>query len=149
MIGRWLVGFFKRIFNVWDDKEWDYYTHTGLDPKLPAFQRWQLQMHSTDKPPTTPEEELLPKKTHTLVLRDKTGLTPEDIVYFNNDLGRVEVLEKKLQQELQTRNAGWFWSDQIRNRNLDFIHGMKLGEALQEGTTADDELEQTRREFFR
>ena len=44
----------------------------------------------------TPAEETMPVKTFTLVLHDKTGLTLEDVVYFSTDLGRVEVLQKKL-----------------------------------------------------
>lgn len=149
MIARWILGFFKRLFNIWDDREWDYYTHTALDPKVPAFTRWELKLHSSDKQPETAADELLPKKTHTLVLHDKTGLSSEDVVYFNSDLTRVEVVEKKLAEELRSRNAGWFWHDQIKRRNLDFIHNMKLGEALPETTAADDELEETRRQFFR
>jgi hypothetical protein len=150
MVGRWLVGFFKRIFNIWDDREWAYYTQTALDPKLPAFSRWDLNLHSTDKPPQGPEDELLPKKQHTIILHDKTGLTPEDIVYFHTDLGRVQILEKKLQEELRSRNAGWFWFDQIRNRNLDFIHNLRMAETLpMEGSAEEQDLDAMRREFFR
>lgn len=149
MIGRWILGFFKRIFNIWDDREWDYYTHTGLDPRLPAFSRWELKRHSTDKPGAGDGDALLPQKNHTLILHDKTGLTQDDIVYFNSDLGRVDVLSKKMEEELRSRNAGWFWFDQIKNRNLDFIHVLKLGEELQEANAAEDDIESTRREFFR
>lgn len=148
MIGRWIVGFFKRLFSIYDDREWAYYAYTGMDPKIPAFTRWEVGLHSTDKPAETAADELLPKKTHTLILHDKTGLTQDDVVYFNTDLGRVQVLEKKLAEELRTRNAGWFWHDQIHRRNLDFIHGMKLGEDIKEDDT-DEDLEETRRQFFR
>jgi hypothetical protein len=149
MLGRWILGFFKRILNIWDDREWDYYTHTALDPKLPAFSRWQVSLHSKQQAPESEADQLLPKQNHTLILHDKSGLTQDDIVYFSTDLGRVEILEKKLQTELRSRNAGWFWFDQIKNRNLDFIHNIKLGEDLPESTAADDDIESTRREFFR
>jgi hypothetical protein len=149
MVWRWIVGFFKRLVRVWDEREASYYTYNGLDPALPAFQRWELQLKSTDKPPETPAEELLPRKTHTVVLHDKYGLSLDDVVYFTNDLGRAELLEKKLAHELQSRNSGWFWYDQIHYRNLDFIHGIRLGEEIVEGSAGDDDLEATRRDFFR
>jgi hypothetical protein len=149
MVGRWLVGFFKRIFGIWDEHEWGYYVHTALDPKLPAFQRWEVRLKSADAPPETPGDELLPKKTYTVVLHDKTGLALEDVVYFSTDLGKVEVLQRKLNFELQSRNAGWFWHDHIHHRNLDFIHTLKVGEDLREGQASADEIEATRREFFR
>jgi len=149
VVFRWLMGFFKRLFGVWDEHEWGYYTYTALDPKQPAFQRWEVQLKSAAKPPETPQEELLPAKMHTLLLHDKTGLTLDDVVYFSTDLGRVELLAKKLRHELQGQDTGWFWFNNIHRRNLDFIHNIKLGEDLKEGQASTDELEETRREFFR
>jgi len=63
--------------------------------------------------------------------------------------GKVEALEKKLKHDLQGNNAGWFWFKHIHRRNLDFIHTLKLDEGIQEGGAESDELEATRREFFR
>jgi hypothetical protein len=149
MVFRWLLGFFKRLFGIWDEHEWGYYTYTALDPKQPALQRWDVLVKTADKTPETPQEELLPRKTYTLVLHDKTGLTLEDVVYFSTELGKVEALEKKLKHDLQGNNCGWFWFKHIHQRNLDFIHSLKLDEGPLEGQATQDELEATRREFFR
>ena len=150
MVFRWLIGFFKRIFMVWDEHEWGYYTYTALDPKLAANQRWEVRLKTAEKPPETEADERLPQKTYTLVLHDKTGLTLEDVVYFSTELGKVEALEKKLKHDLQGNDCGWFWFKHIHRRNLDFIHSLKLNEGDLEGQSAgDDDLEATRREFFR
>jgi hypothetical protein len=149
MVGRWIVGFLRWVVRQWDEKEWAYYTRTGLDPGQPAFRRWDLQLKTTDLPPETPAEERVPRKNYSLILHDKNGLTLDEVVYFTPDLGRAEALEKKLNEELQTRDSGWFWHDQIRHRNLDFIHNLRLGEEVMEGSAGDDDQEATRKEFFR
>jgi hypothetical protein len=150
MFGRWLLGLFRYLLRQWDEKEWTYYARTGLDPNLPAFKRWELQLKTTELAPENATEEKLPRKNYSVILHDKYGLSLDDVVYFTPDLGRAEALEKRLNDELQSRDSGWFWHDQIAHRNLDFIHNLRLGEQIVEGSAGDeDDLEATKREFFR
>jgi hypothetical protein len=149
MVWRWFVGLLRRLVNLWDGLEWAYYARVGLDPTLPAFRRWELKQKAAELPPDAEDDGLLPQKTYTLILHDKYGLTAEDVLYFSTDLGRVEVLHKRLDDELQSRNSAWFWHYQIVHRNFDFIHGMRLGEDLAEGVIEEEDAEAMRRDFFR
>ena len=106
IVVRALIGFIKALIRIWDQEEWFYYTKTGLDPKLPAFQRWDIFTKQEDKEPETEAERIMPKKNFWVILRDKFMLTPEEVIFFTTDPDKVEALLEEYQSELRTRTSG-------------------------------------------
>lgn len=147
MLLRWITGLFKRITAGWDDREWFYWNASGLDPKLPASQRWAVRLADKPKPPTTPEEELLPQHNYSVMLEDKFGLTAEDMAFTTTDLGKAQAVLGQFERELRTRTCGDFWHGMIKNRRLDYFHNLKQGGPI-EGSAEIDE-EQEREKFLR
>jgi len=145
---RFFVGFFKTLVNLWGWSEWFYYNKTGLDPKLPAFQRWEIFTREEDKTPESRAEELLPRKNIWVILRDKFMQSPEEVLFYSTDNDKVKALTEEYNRELRTRTSGDFYYSMIKGRNLDFVHHLKpTTEPLVEGTEIDPEQE--REKFLR
>ena len=149
MVMRWFAGFFKALCNIWDWDEWFYHTKTGLDPKLPAHSRWEIQHKVEDKPPASDAERIMPLKNHMVVLQDKFSLTPDDVVFYTTDHDKANMIVEEFKRELRSRTSGNFYYKMIKRRNLDFIHNYKFSaaEPLVEGTEIDPEQE--REKFHR
>ena len=149
MIGRWFVGFFKALFNIWDWDEWFYYTKAGLDPKIPAKDRWDIEMRVDAKPPETRAEEIMPLKHHMVMLHDKFGQSADEVVFFTTDPDKANALIDEFKRELRTRTSGNFYYRMIKRRNLDAFHEYKVQgeEPLVEGQEIDPEQE--REKFLR
>jgi hypothetical protein len=145
IIVRCIIGFFRTLVRLWDNTEWFYYNRTGLDPKLPAYQRWNLTVRAEDKTPETEAERVLPVKNYTVVLQDKYMLTSDEIIFFSTDKDKVDALQEKYERELKHRTSGDFYYEMIRNRRLDFYHNYRIPTGEVEAAEPD---EQTRRDMF-
>src|SRR6185436_16757076 len=122
IIVRWLVGLLKRLFAGWEDREWFYYNRTGLDPKMPAYLRWEVRLKDEPKEPQTDAERLMPLRNYAVILTDKLGFTAEDMVFFTQQLDKAQAVHEQYQRELRTRSAGDFYYRMVKNRQLDFFH---------------------------
>lgn len=143
---RWFVGFFKALFRIWDQEEWFYYAKTGLDPRIPAFQRWDVLVREELKTPETEAEELLRPRNYRVILHDKYMQTPEEVIFFTTDKDKIDALEAQYRRELDSRTSGDFYYRMVKGRQLDFYHNYKIAsEAINEGAEVDEE---TRREMF-
>ncbi len=149
MVIRWIQGFFKALFNIWDWDEWFYYAKNGLDPKLPAADRWDIQLRAEAKPPANAAERIMPLKNHMVVLHDKFSQRPDDVVFYTTDPDKAKTMVDEFLRELRTRTSGNFFYKMIKRRNLDFIHNFKVStdDHLVEGTEID--AEQEREKFHR
>ncbi len=149
MIIRWFAGFFKALFNIWDWDEWFYHTKTGMDPKLPAADRWDIQLKVEAKPPVSEAERIMPLKNHMVVLHDKFSQRPDDVIFFTTDPDKARTMVDEFKRELRSRTSGNFFYKMIKRRNLDFIHNYKVtvDDQLVEGTEID--AEQEREKFLR
>ena len=149
VVFRWFVGFIKALVRIWDQDEWFYYALTGFDPRLPAFERWDMLSKVVDKQPETEAERIMPVKNHWVILHDKYSQTPDEVIFFTTDKDKVDALMDEYKRELRTRTAGNFFYKMIRGRNLDFLHKyIPPGqEQLIEGTEIDKEQE--REKFLR
>ena len=145
LVARWFTGLFKRLFAGWEDREWFYYNRCGLDPKPPAYQRWEVRMKTSERPPEV--EGGLPEHSYSVILDDKYGLTAEDLVFTTNMLDKAQAVLQQFERELRTRSCGDFYYTNIRNRRLDFFHNFKaVGNEPLEGSAEIDE--ETEREKF-
>ncbi len=146
MLLRFLMGFFKAVVNIWSQEEWFYYAKTGLDPKLPAFQRWDIATRVEDKPAESEAERVMPLKNRWVILKDKFMLSPDDVVFFTTDQDKVDNLLEGYRRELRTRTSGEFYYKMVKGRNLDSFHIAPItGESMVEGTEIDEEQ---KREMF-
>jgi hypothetical protein len=146
IIVRFLTGFFKALVSIWSQEEWFYYAKTGLDPKLPAFQRWEVSTRVEDKVPDNDAERLMPLKNRWVMLKDKFMLAPDEIVFFTTDADKVENLLEGYRRELRTRSSGEFYYKMVKGRNLDYFHtAQAIGEPMIEGTEIDEDQ---KREMF-
>lgn len=146
MVLRWFWGFLKAIVNLWSQEEWFYYAKTGCDPKLPAFQRWEVTTRVEDKVPDSEAEKIMPLKNRWVILKDKFMLTPDEVLFFTTEPDTVENLLEGYRREMRTRSSGEFYYKMVRGRNLDYFHtSPRHGEPLVEGTTVDEEQ---KREMF-
>jgi len=123
---RWLIGFGKTFVNLWSFQEWFYYTRTGLDPKLPAFQRWDIRVREDDKVPETASERLLPTKNRWVILKDKFSQRPDDVLFFTTDPDKVKALVDEYRRELRTRTSGEFFYTMVKGRRLEAFHDFHL-----------------------
>ena len=126
-IVRWLVGFIKALLGIWTKYEWSYYAIAGLDPRMAAFQRWEIVTKSEPRRAETASERLLPVNNHWVILRDKYLQRPEEELFYSTDNDKVDALVAKYKEALQTQSSGEFYHGMIRNRNLDFMHHIKFG----------------------
>ena len=149
LIVRWLTGLFKSLFGIWTKFEWSYYTSTGLDPKLPAFQRFEVKQHISDKVPETEAERLLPLKNRSVVLKDKYAQMPDEVLFFNTDADRTGAIVEEYERKLQTMSAGDFYLKMVRHRDLEFIHNMRFDTEPIREATSEEMAEQEREKFIR
>jgi hypothetical protein len=113
------------------------------------MQRWSVRMKDELKTPETPEEELLPPHSYTIILEDKFGLTAEDIAFNTNMLDKAQAVLQQFERELRTRSCGDFFYNMIKNRRLDFFHNFRaVGNEPMEGSAQIDE-EAEREKFIR
>ncbi|MCH7471676.1 hypothetical protein IIA79_01800 [bacterium] len=149
IVARWLLGFVKALFRIWDQSEWFYYAKTGIDPSLPAFQRWEVKVKEEDKPPESEAEDLLPLTNRWVILHDLFMQMPEEVLLYTTDPDKVDALVQQYERELRSRTSGDFYYTMVKGRQLDFFHDFKvLGqEPLVEGTAIDEEQE--REKFLR
>jgi hypothetical protein len=146
VVVRWLVGLVKHLTGIWQVSEWNYYAKTSLDPKIAAFQRWEVAVKADAKPPDNDRERLLPQTSYKVILHDKYGLTPEDVIFFTVKKDQAEGVEAQYLKELRSRSCGEFYYSMIKNRQLDFFHNFHaVGDEVKEGGDVDEE---TRREMF-
>jgi hypothetical protein len=140
IIVRCIVGFFKTLVNIWSFQEWFYYNRTGLDPKVPAFERWELMVRVDDKVPETAAERMMPLKNRWVILKDKFMLSPDEVIFFTTDSEKVDNLMEGYQRSLRTRTSGEFYYTMIKGRNLDYFHtAPTIGEPMVEGQEVDEE----------
>ncbi len=149
VIVRWFVGLVKSLLGLWNKFEWSYYTKCGLDPKLPAFDRFAVVQHTTDKVPETDAERLLPRKNRSVVLKDKYHLLPDEVLFFDTDADRSGAVIQEYERKLKTFSAGEFYSKMVRQRNLDFIHTMRFDTEPIRSATDEELAEQEREKFLR
>jgi hypothetical protein len=147
MIIRWIVGLFKNLVGLWDGQEWRYYAATAFDPKLPAYQRWGVRLKDEAKPAANEAERLMPLRNYTVILDDKFGQSPEDIIFFTTALDKAQAVLGQYEKELRSRTSGDFYYSMVKNRQLDFFHNFRaVGNEPLEGTAEIDE--ETEREKF-
>ncbi|MCC7477951.1 hypothetical protein IT575_05780 [bacterium] len=143
----WTIrGFFMSLFGLWTQDEWFYYSRTGLDPRLPAYQRWAVRVHAEDKLPDSEAERLMPVKNQTVILEDKYMLTGEEVLFYSTDAGKIGALVRKYEDELRSRSCGEFYFRNIKNRQLDFFHNFK--EPSEQPPEEAEIDEETRRNMF-
>lgn len=147
MIVRWLTGFFKALFGIWTKFEWSYYAATGLDPKLPAFDRFEVVLRMTDKPPENDAERLLPRKNRSVILKDKYHQAPDEVLFFDTDADRSGAVIQEYERKLKELSAGEFYVKMVRQRNLEFIHTMRF-DTEPAAAVSDEELAEQEREKF-
>jgi len=148
MVFRWLIGFAKALINLWSQDEWFYYAKTGLDPKLPAFQRWEISTRIEDKKPDSEAERIMPLKNRWVILRDKFMLRPEDVLFFTTDQDKVNAVLEQYQRELRTRTSGEFYYKMVKGRHLEDFHEFRVPTETIPGTP-EAEAEQEREKFLR
>ena len=148
MVVRWFYGFFLALVRLWDQTEWFYYAKTGFNPKLPAFQRWEVHVKTEAKAPDTDAERVLPLTNRWVMLRDKFAQRPDEVLFFTTEPDKVDALVKEYDSELHTRTSGDFYYTMVKGRNLDYFHVYSnLKETLVEGKEID--AEQEREKFLR
>lgn len=148
IVFRWLIGFFKTLINLWSWYEWFYYTRTGLDPKLPAFQRWEISTRIEDKRPESDAERIMPLQNRWVILKDKFLLRPEEVLFFTTDQDKVNAVLEQYQRELRTRTSGEFYYKMVRGRHLEDFHEFRVPSEVIPGT-AEADAEQEREKFLR
>ena len=135
---RWITGFFKWLVRLWDHTEWFYYAKSGIDPKLPASDRWDVYIKTADKAQESDDERMLPKQNRWVMLKDKYMQSQDEVLFFTTDGDKVNALAQEYKKELRTRTSGDFYYRMIVNRNLDFFHNYHVeDEELAEGMEAD------------
>lgn len=149
MIVRWVVGFVKALFGIWNKFEWSYYASTGLDPKLPAFDRFEVVLRTSNKAPETEAERLLPRKNRSVVLKDKYSQMPDEVLFFDTDEDRSAAVIQEYERKLKTLSAGEFYFKMVRQRDLEFIHNMRFDTEPTKAATAEELAEQEREKFLR
>lgn len=105
--------------------EFKYAISEGLDPKLPAHERWLLALKEEKTEPLNAERPEFYIPLYKVILRDKFSLRLDDVFYFSKDKKRIDACLKKISEELRTRTAGEFYDMWIVNRNLDFLIGVE------------------------
>jgi hypothetical protein len=146
IIFRTIKGFFMSLFGVWSQDEWFYYNKSGVDPKVPAYQRWAVRVHAEDKVPESEAERVMPVKSQTVILEDKYMLTGEEVLLHTTDADKVFALTQHYEKELRSRSCGEFYYRNIKNRQLDFFHNFKVErEEVSEEAEVDEE---TRRNMW-
>lgn len=145
IIIRWVLGLFRLLLGAWSQPELAYYAKTGLDPKIPAFQRWEVKVKQEEKR-VSQEEEMLKPRSYSVFLIDKFMLTPEDLVFFTADKDKVDALQGQYERELRSRSSGDFYYSMVKGRKLDFFHNFKV---VQERPLEASEIdEEQKREMF-
>jgi hypothetical protein len=143
---RWFAGFFRAIVGLWSQPEWFYYAKTGLDPKLPAFQRWAVKVKHEDRKAGHGEDDRLAQRNYSVILHDNFMLTPEEVLFFTQDKDKVDALEQQYQRELGSRTSGEFYYTMVKGRKLDFFHDYKV---IQPAPLETEEIdEEQKREMF-
>lgn len=145
---RWLLGLVKALFGAWSQPEWFYYAKTGLDPKLPAFQRWAVKLKQESRPEGPGEDDMLRPRSFSVVLHDNFMLTPEEVIFFTPDKDKVDALQEQYERELHSRSSGDFYYTMVKGRKLDFFHNFKVVQAVPLEASEIDE-EQKREMFIR
>jgi hypothetical protein len=149
IIVRWLTGLIKGLFGIWNKFEWEYYTATGLDPKLPAFDRFEVVLRTADKTPETETERVLPRKNRTVVLKDKYHQMPDEIIFFDTDADRSGAVIQEYDRKMKTLSAGEFYVKMVRHRDLEFIHTMRFETESITSVSNEELAEQEREKFLR
>ncbi len=115
----------------WSDVK--YSLLMGLDPKLPAQDRWTLALKEEKTAPISEDRPELVGVLYKIILRDKFGLRLDDVFYFSKDRKRIDTCLKKVSEELKSRTAAEFFDKWITNRNLDFLTGVEEEMEFPEG----------------
>ncbi len=113
--------------------DFKYAITTGLDPKVPAQDRFTLALKEEKGELISEDRPELVVPLYKVILRDKFGLRMDDVFYFSKDKKRIDTCLKKISEELQTRTVAQFTEMWISNRNLDFLTGVEERMEFSEG----------------
>lgn len=149
MIIRWLIGFFKALIGIWTKYEWQYYASEGLDPRMAAFHRYEVDTVISNRAPETEAERIMPQKNRSVVLKDKYHQSPDEVLFFDTNEDKTVTLVEEYERKMRTMSAGDFYYKMVRQRNLDFIHNIKFEEDRLPEASTEDLAEQEREKFLR
>ncbi len=109
-----------------------YYVSTSFDPKTPAFTRWDVELKQEEKRRDEDDENMLPRIDYKVVLKDKFGQSPDEIIFFTADVDKATGILHEYEKELRTRSAGDFYYKMVKKRDLQHFHNFRPPDAVQE-----------------